>query len=438
MSALRFGPLAPAGYALHRSGLRWLAADGARIDAREVFAFCNLALRPVGGAPDPFAAESFDFQVGFASPVAGVLRHGPGLSHGAFLDWLNSFVWEPDAILARIEGADGDTLPRLLFAAGRRMSEVVEERSGLLTGWHDRARGWWGEGAGPTLLGLGTCELIGTIRGERRDFAELFAAADGPAQAMVAQDEPLVACAAVLAEGLARTDVERAAIRADMAEGVFAGQPPPAPDDYVFLGALLAGLERSPIAEGSALLTRAGLEQAGPPDAIALTLTSEIPRVARHRRLGYTLAVHDHRLRRVGPAAARWLRANFEPVLRTPDDIARDYAALLDAIRGQTGALVIAATAISTQNYEDVRSYAGLPEPLALHSISVRAKTLNLMLHDLARSHGLALLDADAIAAEMGMRPHLPDGVHPSGALQTEVRGELRRVLRGRGVAGFG
>jgi Cys-tRNA(Pro) deacylase len=65
----------------------------------------------------------------------------------------------------------------------------------------------------------------------------------------------------------------------------------------------------------------------------------------------------------------------------------------------------------------------------------VRAREMNLMLHDLARERNVAILDADAIAADLGTQRHAPDGIHGSGLLETEIRGELIRLLRQRGVA---
>jgi hypothetical protein len=98
---------------------------------------------------------------------------------------------------------------------------------------------------------------------------------------------------------------------------------------------------------------------------------------------------------------------------------------------------MLLSTSISTQAYENVHSYAGFDGRLGDTLGTVRAKELNLMLHDLVRSHDLAIVDADAMAAELGMLAHLPDGVHQSGALQAEVRGELLHILRSRGFPGF-
>ena len=62
---------------------------------------------------------------------------------------------------------------------------------------------------------------------------------------------------------------------------------------------------------------------------------------------------------------------------------------------------------------------------------------MNLMLHDIARDHDVSIVDNDAIAATLGSSRHLTDGVHGSGALQAELRPEILRLLRERGVAGF-
>ena len=59
------------------------------------------------------------------------------------------------------------------------------------------------------------------------------------------------------------------------------------------------------------------------------------------------------------------------------------------------------------------------------------------MLGDLAREFRLGVIDLDAIAADIGAQRNLPDGVHGSGLLQSELRVELLRMLGAMGVAGF-
>jgi len=430
--ALKLGPLAVPGFKVSRSGLRWLCADGRRVRAHEIVAFCNIAMS--GGAAKPFAEEAFDLQVAFAPTVAGRIRYAAEASRGGYIDRLPGGVWDPDLVWAHIEDVEGEAdtpdVPALLFLAGRRFTEIAEDRSGLLTGWHDRARAWWGDGAGGTLLGAGICELDAILRGPIA-FAEMFALAAGPAQIVLSQDEPLVPCAAVLAERLARSPDDVAAIRADMATGLTGDA---GAQDWLFMGALLNGLERAPLTEAHDIVTRSGLARTKPVDAVCLSLTAELPRAARHRRLGYTLNLHNFRLAAAPPAVRCWLRASFEPFTRTAEDVARDYRTLIAAL-GDRPMFVV--NALSSPAHERITSYRDLDDRTMRGLASVHAKTLNLMLHDLRQDFGVEIVDADAIAADMGMAAHLPDGVHGSGALYGEIREELVRLLRARGVTGF-
>jgi hypothetical protein len=83
---------------------------------------------------------------------------------------------------------------------------------------------------------------------------------------------------------------------------------------------------------------------------------------------------------------------------------------------------------ISTQLYEQIQTYAAFDETAMRGLGSVQAKEFNLVLHDLARDKILDIVDADAIAADLGMAHHLPDGVHASGTLYGEIRAELMRL----------
>ncbi len=389
--------------------------------------------------------ESRDFQVAFAPLAGGRVTH-VAATRGGFLDRLSHYQWTEDFVFAHISpdgpSSPGDlSLPRLLMLAGRRMTEIAENRSGLLTGWHERVRGWWGDaGAGETatLLGLGTCEQAGILRGERSAFLELFEAVAAPAQVAVIQDEPLVPSVRVLLEQMARTPADRQAIAADAAASFAAGSIVPDPGDWLFIGALLAGLRRTPIADDYVLLGRDGLRRARPAAAILLSLTSEIPPTLRHRRLGYAIACHPFRLAQTGPATRAWLADNFEAAPRSTADLADDYHALAGAVRQATGATLLMLNGISTQAYEDILHYSAFDRPLGETLSSVRAKERNVMLDDLARSEGLAVIDVDSIVAEYGMWNHLPDGVHQSGAVQAAVRAEILATLAERGVGGFG
>jgi hypothetical protein len=444
---LRAGAIDVGGYRVVRTGLRWFWPDGQQVRAGEPIAYCNIGLVPLDrqlGREAPFAEEGYDLQVAFASRVSGRLRHSD-VSPGGFLDRLTSFAWDGDLVLGRIEDASGEPdgpagEPRLLMLAARRFNELSGDRSGLHAGWHDRSRAWWGEGEAPhaTLIGLGNCEQNAVLRGEAGQYRELFAATAGPTQVIVAQEEPLVPCARTLVEQLRFTDADRMAIRRDMAESFLAGPVVPSAQEWVFMGALINALVRSPLEEPADILTRTGVHRAAPPAALSLSLTAELPRAGRHRRLGYTLNAHGFRLATVGPAVRHWIRTAFEPITRTVDAVRADYAALRDELAGRGRPALIVFNSISTQAYEDIADYRALDAGTFAALGTVRAKSLNLMLHDLARESGrFHIVDADGIAAELGMRAHLPDGVHPSGPMQAELRAELLRVVRAAGVAGF-
>jgi hypothetical protein len=444
---LRAGAIDVPGLRVVRTGLRWLCRDGQHVAAGEPIAYCNIGLAPVdrGGSGElPFAEEGYDLQVAFAPRVAGRLHHGE-LSPGGFMDRLTSFAWDGDLVLGRIEDPAGEAdgpagEPRLLMLAGRRFNELAGDRSGLHAGWHDRSRAWWGEGASPhaTLIGLGTCEQGAVLRGEAGQFRELFGAVTGPVHVLAVQDEPHVPCARTLLEQLRFTEADRDAIRRDMAESFLAGPVVPTAQEWVFMGALLNALVRSPLEEPADLLTRTGFHRAAPAAAASLSLTAELPQAGRHRRLGYTLNAHGFRLAAVGPAVRHWLRSQFEPLVRTPEDVRADYEALIALLAERGGPALFVFNSISTQAYEDIADYRALDAATFARLGTVRAKTLNGVLDDIAAGcDRLHVVDADGIAAALGMRAHLPDGVHPSGAMQAELRGELVRALRSAGVSGF-
>lgn len=446
---LRLGPLAAQGYVIRRSGLRWLVADGQTCRPGEAVAFCNVGFTRDGAAPNtppPFPGEILDLQAVLATPVGGRLRHAPQSSRGGFLDRLDHFMtWTADFVIGAVEPApgqaadDADGELRLTMATGRRAAELAENRVGLLTGWHDRSRAWRTEAAPMgTLLSLGICELAGVIKGERSAFLELLEAASGAAHVAFIGDECVVPTARALAEQIRRTPAERADIARDLAANLAGGDIIPAPADWIFAGALLNALMQSPITDRYDILARDGLRRVGPADAILLSINSEPLTILRHRRLGYSLQCHAFRLASAGHAVQAWLHSHFEQVRRTDDDILADLITLIDLVRARAPATQFLITnAISTSGFEDVQSYAAYDAPLGAALISVRDKNFNLMLHDLARSHDVAIVDVDAIAAEMGIQRSAPDGLHQNGAMQSAVRAEILAILHARGVPGF-
>ncbi|MDR3418131.1 MAG: SGNH/GDSL hydrolase family protein [Nevskia sp.] len=441
---LKLGPLACPGFRVQRSGIRWLREDGHRCRPGEVIAYCNIALSgraPVGVTPP--VENTHDFQVAFAPRAAGVLRRDPRCSHGGWIDHNTVIEWSEDFLIGHLDGAAGADPHQalsLLMVAGRRPSQFAEDRSGLLTGWHDRKRAWWGEAAGPTgtLVSLGICELLKVMLGERFAFTEMFEAVPGPAQVVFVPDNLQVPCARVVLEQLRRGPADVQAIAADIAGTLPAGPVVPTAADWIFAGTLLSALQQSPLTETYDVLTRAGLQRAGPADAVLLSLAAESPFIVRHRRLGYAVHLHDFRIAQLGPAVRAWFETHFERVRRSPADIQRDYRELVAALRAHSGIRILTLNCMSTTGDENIVHYNGLDAPLHDTLQSVRAKELNLMLHDLEHESGISIVDVDAIAADMGGWAHLPDGIHQSGAMQAEIRAEILRILRAQRIPGFG
>lgn len=447
---LRIGRLPMPGFTVRRSGIRWLCEDGHICRPGEVIAFCNVSLAPMGRAAnsaDPFMDEARDFQIAFAPRCGGRLRKSADSAYGGFIDRLPLyFVWAPDFVIGHLENAYGrrgeglDEDLRPLFLAGRRVTELAEAHEGLLTGWHDRSRAWWADDDGSfgTMLSLGNCEQAGVLRGERNAFLELFEATSGPAHAVFISDNTMVPCSAVALEQFQRTRAQFEEIGADFVRSFSAGSRVPAPREWIFTGLLLSALSRSPLSEHYEILSRSGLQRSGPSNAVILSLGSEFPVLLRHRRLGYSVSCHGFRIAEAGPAVHAWLQSNFEPVKRTPDQIRRDFQHLIDAVRARNDTQFLILNVLSTLIEENIHSYAPFDTPMRDTLSSVRAKELNLMLHDLARERDVSIIDVDAIAADLGSRQHVPDGTHHSGTMQTEVRGEILHALRARGVPGFG
>lgn len=447
--ALRFGPLSVEGYKVLRSGIRWLREDGNLCHRGDPIAFCNIGLHPseaLRKSPRPFEGEAGDLKMLMVTPLSGRLRRASGLSRGGFFDAHYNSFWIPDETIASIEpeadqcAGDVDNMVRLLMVANRNVTSLGGDGSGLLTGWHSHNRICHADGDGPvgTLLSMGICELMGVIKGENPGFSELFGAIHGPAHVVYVSDYALSPSARILSEQIQRSTKEYEAITKDLASSLAGGAVSPDAADWMFAGAILNALGSSPATEQYTVLTRKGLRTLTPPDAIVLSLHAEGPRILKHRRLGYSFSSYDWRIGKAGRAFEPWLRANFEPVRRTIHDIQTDYRILIDLIRANAPTTqILICNIMSTIGIEDIQNYAGFDAPIGETLASVRAKEMNLMLHDLARERGIAIVDCDAIAAELGGRGHLFDGVHQSGEMQAEVRDEILHILRARGVPGF-
>ena len=439
---LPLGPLSASGFTVQRSGVRWLVPDGHRCRAGEVVGFCNIGLSAAPGQGPtrrPFNQEIGYLQATLAPAVAGTLRQRPDVSLGGYLDQLHfNRFWKETDVVAALEVAQSSEPPAwsLGFNAGLRMTEIAEDRSGLLTGWHIRARAWRGEQARlATVMSIGICEQNGIFRGDSNAFLDLIETGPDALHVVHCTDQALVPTAAVLIDQLRRNAAANAAISADMAQGILGSPFTPTPADWMFAGCALYALTRSPLTEEFDLLTRQGLTT-GKAQAVVLSINAEPAMVLRHRKLGYRASWHRFRIRAAGPAVREWLQTSFDRVIRTPEDIRQDLLSLRQALaeRGVEHVLVI--NAMSSSGHEDIVSYAPFTGALGEVVSTVRAKELNLMLHDLAATSDIAIVDADAIAAYLGGAAHLPDGVHQSRRLQDELRAEILHILGRRGLFG--
>jgi hypothetical protein len=436
MVPLRLGPLKASPFIIRRSALNWLCEDGHFCRAGEVVGFCTLTLELAPGerATRTPLADELDLQLAIAPRYSGRLKIGATASPGGYLGVHGLQTWDPAEVVAQLElvdsyltSADYREDLRLLFLAGRRMSGLADVDTGLLSGWHSRSRAWWGEENGPSesLLCIGICDAAGIIRGNKIPFVETFEAVLGAAQVVFVPDHPVLPCAPLLLDQLTRSDSDIRAISADLSDALTAGPDKATSEDWLFAGALLSWLERSPMQDNYDVLTPAGLRRLGPPKAVLLSLSAEAQTILRHKKLGYRLQMLRHRQASAGPAVRAWLASAFEPVKRTIPEIHRDYRLLADAVSKHTGAKLFVINRMSTSGYEDIVSYAPFDEPMSDTLENIAAKDMNLTLHELTAECDISIIDADAAAAELGGAEHLPDGIHHSAAMQAILRNEI-------------
>jgi hypothetical protein len=449
---------------LARSGFSWLHRSGDRVRAREPVAACYLRLSGSGAAdhPMPLRDEQNDLQVVLAPREACAVTLREEFSKGGYQALVEGGDWHAGERIADADLADGSGVLLPLVLAGRRGFENGEGRGNLLAGWHERVRGFWeGEGGGRfgSVLALGTCEQTAVFRGDDLAFLSWFARAPGPAQITSISDDRCVHSSAVVLQHLRRTPAEAAAItdavyawvgerlgrgeaasypafQAESARGTLHGRWPAAQDVLYALHLLAESMGTCPILERSEVITSRGLLQLNPADAIAMTLGSEFAPHFRHRRTGWIVAMHGFRFGPfIGPGFSEWLRRDFEPLPRTVADSQRDLAALADEVKVRTGASLLVQNLIASNLGDRVSNYAWLGDAFD-GSVPVLGNEANLMLGDLTRRHSIAMIDSDALAAELGVS-HCPDRFHASRELVDAQRGEVHRVLRGLEIPGF-
>ncbi len=436
--ALLLGALQVPGFVIKKSGIYWLYPDGYECRTNQPVGFCNISVELFSGAKPadaPFAGES-TLQVALAAPAQGRLRIDRETSFGGYLNFHGVQIWNPETVIGYLEPADAATqhpLPmRHLLLAGKLMTGMADFGTSLLPGWHSHVRAWWTDhGAAPrTLLSLAICDARGAIMGDQSAFLDIAEEAERPMHIVVVDNEPLVPCAPFLIEQFFRTEAEFNRIANDMRQAVFNGPVPPAPEDYLFIGSLLNTLRDCPIRKSHDIITPAGLRKTPAPEFLLLSSSAEPMNIMRHRRLGYHLRVHHYRLAAAGAATRGWLNTAFETVPRSISGIKEDYLRLRNAVRsaGRTKLLIV--NRMSTAGREDIAFYAPFDAPMGNTLVNIAAKEINLLLHDLADTGDISIVDADAIAAELGGADHLPDGVHQSGEMQARVRAEILEIMR--------
>jgi hypothetical protein len=453
---LQLPPLSVPGFRIQRGTLQWLRDEGADIRPGDSLAWCQLSLAPEPGPArvHPLRDEARDFQAVLVATAAGNLVRNERSQHGGILDVLAATRrWDAEqtvgwlqssarASVRNAEGSAGGSATRVVMLAGRRFVEAVEMRGSLGAGWFDRLRAWWGEGAGPrqSVLALGVCELQPLFLGDSQAFLELAALSQSPFHAVHVRDNLLVPAAPVLLSQLRRTDDERRQM-ADCFLQLFQGQRSTnevriqngrwsMAQDWTHFSAILTELTRvSPILERHTIVDARGLHDLGPANTVVLSLVSESTSLFRHRRLGFSVAMHGIRTSELSDEIKAWLRREFELCRRSVDEVKKDLRDLCAEVRSRTGARVLMLNAMSSQGTDAVYDYSLFEAPLARHAAGVFHQELNLAVEELQHEGALEVLDVDALAVELGGREGVPDQMHHSGELQTRMRGELMRRL---------
>lgn len=441
---LRLRALDQLPHRISRSAFRWSVADGQPFRKGDVLGYCNLGLAgdPAGQGHLFGSEEGLDLQVALIARGPGLLHHVASLHGGGWSDRQPWYQWEPRTVLANVEPATGDgaadwpdgELIDYHFVTGRRAVSLAEDRSGLATGWHDRLRAWRLNRQGPsrTVLGLGSCELFHTLRGDQGAFVELI---DGEASGIHMVDvpeRPIIHSARMIVEQMRRTDAERAAMEQEFRASLAACPVGGRGTDWSFALFSLLALQRCPVRDRYDVLTEGGAETVGPADAVILSIVSEQSPRLRHRRHGFLLDCRTFLYPGLGEGMKDWLRRNFEFVEHGVEDAKRDYLELVRELRRLNPDLrVMVLNAVSTRGSEDIISYSAYDEPLGLRLASVRAREMNAMLDDVAREAGISIVDCDSIAAELGCSIAVPDGVHQNGEMQAMLRQEIRSELIG-------
>ena len=441
------GPIDIEGYNLTRSGVRWLHEDGQPCSKGEIIAFCNIVITSKGSKGPRlilFNEESQDLKIAISTPISGRVRHSEERVLGGWGNIRQTLRWDENDVVGYIEPQD-ESLAKLekvqgslFMVAGRRVTPIAEDHSGLLTGWFDRTRACSLESEGPigTLLSLGICNLRNVIRGESSAFLEIIKDVTG--HVVNVSDNLLVYNSRVMIELLNRQPTHYHEILRDFSMGGMKGQVLPFGIDWAFAGEFLRCLQVCHFAEDYKVATRKGVKSLATPEAILLSLEAETSPMMRHLKLGYAFSYQGYRRAQFPPAFKAWLQPNFELVKRNLYEIHADYVRLIKSIRERAPSTQILVVNMMSSSAEfALHRFGDFESPIGETAPGVRAQDLNLLLCDLAREHDVAIVDADAIAAKFGGKHTMPDGVHTNGIMEAELRREILRIMKVKNIPGF-
>ena len=190
--------------------------------------------------------------------------------------------------------------------AGRRVTEIAEVRSGLLTGWHDRSRGWWGDAAGADnpahCSASGSATRPASIRGEHFAFLEMFEAVRVRRRSSYCPDDALVHCAPVLTDQLLRTPAADRGDRHRLRDDVLDRCDHAGAGRLDFCRSACCQRCSAPLSRtATKFLLGADCDTPDPPKRCSCRSTPSHRCIFRHRKLGYALYFHEFRLKDLGP-----------------------------------------------------------------------------------------------------------------------------------------
>lgn len=424
---ITLSPACPGSWRQVRSGFTWLIADGARCRRGQALARCSFSF--LATPPKPAWPDLQDsLQVVVSANCDGIVRHAQGSSLGGWGDLHESLNYEAGEVIGGIIPEAHDTLQGsfCLMINNRRMTSLAEDREGLWSGWHYRQR-IWRLGAEPpprTLLALGICELTHVLRGADRAYSEVLCGFADPVQLVTRDDVPVVTSARVALEQLTRTREEDDMIWQDLQSGLVASGYGLSPDDWMVAGCFGKMLTDRVIVEGYPVLSAQGVSLSAPADCVIMSMLAENAIQLRHKRLGYHMPMHAWVFHRLPDAFRQWVRAAFEQVKISFDELERDYISLCQRLRNSGRRLCILNT-IASDRSESIQRYAHFTGALEERFASVRNLSLNLLAERLAATEGLLVIDVDAMAVELGIRSQSHDRVHHGPLLERRIRNDL-------------